>query len=89
MRAKANNKFLRVTYKNLDDPQQSTFSDILHSSEISVNRGLLNTIVSVEILSDLQASEICQSLTIGHNREILEGEEAIKVLEELTARNIM
>ncbi|MEA5139832.1 hypothetical protein [Arcicella rigui] len=88
MRAKVNNQFLRVTYKNLDDLNQSTFSDILHSSEIAVHRGLLNTIVSLEILPNEPEPALYQDLSHAHHGELLTGKDAVEVLEELTAENM-
>ena len=87
MRAKVNNQFLRVTYKNLDDPNKSTFSDILHSSEIAVHRGLLNTIVSVEVLPNEPEPTLYQDLNHVQHGELLTGKDAVDVLEELTAEN--
>lgn len=52
MRVKNNDNWLRVTYKDLDNPDRPNFTDTLHSSEVTVNRGWLNTIVSIEILHE-------------------------------------
>ncbi len=52
MKAKETEKYIRVTYKNLDDPTQQTETVTLKSSEIAVSRGWLNTIVKIEILHD-------------------------------------
>jgi hypothetical protein len=43
MRAKEKDKYIRVTYKNLDDPKQELETVTLRGSEIAVSRGWLNT----------------------------------------------
>jgi hypothetical protein len=83
MRATNKNKWLRITYKNPEQPDQE-FTDTLHSSEITVNRGWLNTIVRIEILHE------APTLYGNPNEatpEILTGNEAVKMLEELTNEN--
>lgn len=87
MGAKIKNQFLRITYKDLTNQEKPTFSDILHSSEIAVNRGLLNTIVSVEVLPNEPEPALYQDLNHVQHGELLTGKDAVDVLEELTAEN--
>lgn len=87
MRAKVNNQFLRITYKDLTNQEKPTFTDILHSSEIAVHRGLLNIIVSVEVLPNESEPALYQDLNHAHHGELFTGKDAVEVLEELTAEN--
>lgn len=52
MKAKETGKWLNVHYRNLEDVSQEVETVILHSSEITVSRGWLNTIVKIEILHE-------------------------------------
>jgi hypothetical protein len=82
MKAQIKNQWIRVYYRNLDDPEQ-TYSDVLHSSEIVVNRGWLNTIIKIEVLAEQPAP-----LHFGEPIETLEGEQAKELLDDLTAQNL-
>lgn len=86
MKAQKLNQWLRVHYRNLDEPEQ-TYSDILHSTEIAVNRGWLNTIIKIDILPDAPAPALYGD---PHNEhfETIEGEPAKEYLDNLTAENL-
>lgn len=86
MNAQKKNQWLRVYYRSLDEPEQ-TYSDVLHSSEIAVNRGWLNTIIKIDILPNAPAPALYGE---PHNEhfETIEGEPAKELLDNLTAQNI-
>lgn len=87
MNAQKKNQWLRVHYRSLDEPEQ-TYSDVLHSSEIAVNRGWLNTIIKIDILPDAPAPALYGE---PHNEhfETIEGEPAKELLDSLTAQNLI
>ena len=84
MRAKENKKWLRVHYKNLDDPTQEIETVILKSCEITVSRGWLNTIVKIEILHDEPNLYGCPNEP---TPEILTGADAKNLASRLTREN--
>lgn len=84
MKAKETEKYIRVTYKNLDDPTQQTETVTLKSSEIAVSRGWLNTIVKIEILHDEPNLYGCPNEP---TPEILTGVDAINFASRLNREN--
>jgi hypothetical protein len=84
MRAKETEKYIRVTYKNLEDPTQQTETVTLKSSEIAVSRGWLNTIVRIEILHDEPNLYGCPNEP---QPEILTGVDAKNYASRLTREN--
>jgi hypothetical protein len=86
MRAKESNQWLRVTYKNLENPNVLTYSEILHSSEITVARGWLNTIVSIEIFKDAPTLALYQDSHFEES-ETLTGVDARNYAGRLTREN--
>ena len=84
MKAIENEKWLRVHYKNLDDPTQETETVILKSSEITVSRGWLNTIVKIEVLHDEPNLYGCSNEP---TPEILTGADAKNYASRLTREN--
>ena len=84
MKAKETEKYIRVTYKNLDDPTQQTETVTLKSSEIAVSRGWLNTIVKIEILHDEPTLYGCPNEP---TPEILTGVDAINFASRLNREN--
>lgn len=80
MKAKESNQFLRITYKVNDQ----TYTNILHSSEIVVNREWVNGVVSVEVFAINENVNKITSLPLS---EILVDQPARERLANLTNQN--
>jgi len=87
MRAKVRNQFLQVTY-SVDG---ATYTDILHSTEVGVNRADLDKVVSITILPDCPLATHSGPDCYGHcrcsNPESLTGNKARTLLADLTTQN--
>lgn len=82
MNAVNKNKWLQITYKNPDTSE--IYTDILHGSEVAVNRGYLNTIIKIEVLHD---NPTLYNEPNNPHPEVITGESAKKLLEQLTKEN--
>lgn len=73
MQAQIKNQFIKITYKKNGE----TYTDVIHSSEVAVNREWLETVVWIETVPFYKSDE----------KEYYYGKEAKAVLEQLTHEN--